>query len=132
MAKTGRPKIEIDKVQFEKLCAIQCTLPELAGFFDCSEDTIERWCKREYKMTFAEVFKRKSVDGKISLRRTQFRMAEKSTVMAIWLGKQYLGQSDKIISESRADGMLADLIEGLKYDNDLHTETTGTDASLAD
>ena len=32
----------------------------------------------------------------MSLRRLQFRMAEKSPAMAIWLGKQYLGQTDKI------------------------------------
>lgn len=35
-----------------------------------------------------------SVGGKISLRRWQFKMAEHSVPMAIWLGKQYLGQRD--------------------------------------
>ena len=28
----------------------------------------------------------------ISLRRSQFKLAEKNATMAIWLGKQYLGQ----------------------------------------
>ena len=28
----GRPKIEIDKDQFEKLCNIQCTKEEIAGW----------------------------------------------------------------------------------------------------
>lgn len=36
-----------------------------------------------------------SADGKISLRRTQFRMAETNVSMAIWLGKQILGQKDQ-------------------------------------
>lgn len=90
----GRPKKEIDKAQFEKLCAMMCTSEEIAGFFDCSVDTIERWCKREYKMPFAEVFKKYSAHGKISLRRNQFRLSEKYPAMAIWLGKQYLGQRD--------------------------------------
>ena len=45
---TGRPKKEIDKKIFENLCGLQCTLEEIAGVFDCSADTIERWCKREY------------------------------------------------------------------------------------
>ena len=90
----GRPRIEIDKEQFEKLCALQCTLTEIAGFFGCSEDTIERWCKREYKNTFAEVFKSKREAGKISLRRTQWKLAEKSAAMAIFLGKNFLGQTD--------------------------------------
>ena len=37
--KIGRPLKEIDKVQFEKLCNLQCTLLEIAGFFNCSDDT---------------------------------------------------------------------------------------------
>ena len=94
MAKTGRPRIEIVREHFESLCGIQCTLAEIASFFKCSEDTIERWCKRELKMTFAEAFKTYSAGGKISLRRFQFRMAEHNCSMAIWLGKQYLGQRD--------------------------------------
>lgn len=94
---TGRPKKEIDKKIFENLCGLQCTLEEIAGVFDCSPDTIERWCKREYKETFAETYKKHSAKGKMSLRRTQFKLAEKSAAMAIFLGKNYLGQKDNII-----------------------------------
>lgn len=90
----GRPRIEIDREQFEKLCTIQCTLAEIASWFKCSEDTIERWCRREYKMSFADTYKNYSGYGKISLRRAQFKMAEHNCSMAIWLGKQYLGQKD--------------------------------------
>lgn len=91
----ARPRIEIDQTQFEKLCSIQCTLNEIAGFFGCSSDTIERWCKREYKEGFADVYEKKRGIGKISLRRAQFRMAETNPTMAIWLGKQYLGQAER-------------------------------------
>ena len=94
---TGRPQKEIDKKIFENLCGLQCTLEEIAGVFDCSVDTIERWCKREYKETFAETYKKHSAKGKMSLRRTQFKLAEKSAAMAIFLGKNYLGQKDNII-----------------------------------
>lgn len=91
----GRPRIEIDEKQFKGLCSIQCTLEEISNWFKCSEDTIERWCKRELKMSFADAYKKYSVGGKISLRRYQMKMAEHNVTMAIWLGKQYLGQSDK-------------------------------------
>lgn len=91
----SRPRIEIDKEQFEKLCSLQCTLGEIAGFFNCSIDTVERWCQREYEEDFAEVFAKKRTVGKISLRRAQFRMAETNSSMAIWLGKQYLDQTEK-------------------------------------
>ena len=94
--KMGRPLKPIDKEQFEKLCAIQCTLEEIAGFFNCCEDTIEAWCKREYGVTFSEAYKKYSAKGKQSLRRIQFALAQKSAAMAIWLGKQYLGQTDRM------------------------------------
>lgn len=90
----ARPRKEIDKSNFEKLCGIQCTKEEIASFFDVSEDTIDRWCKREYKESFAVVLKKKGVSGKISLRRTQFKLAEHNPTMAIWLGKQYLDQRE--------------------------------------
>lgn len=77
------------------MCALHCTLAEIAGFFKCSEDTIERWCLRENKITFAEFYKKHSANGNISLRRMQFKAAEKGNVaMLIFLGKQYLGQKD--------------------------------------
>lgn len=91
----ARPRIEINREHFENLCGIQCTLEEISNWFHCSEDTIERWCKRELKMSFADAFKKYSVGGKISLRRWQFKMAEHNVTMAIWLGKQYLGQKDQ-------------------------------------
>jgi len=102
--KMGRPRKEIDAELFKKLCALQCTLDEIAGVFDCSPDTIERWCKRTYKQTFAETYKIHSAKGKMSLRRYQFDLAKKSAVMAIWLGKQYLGQTEKQeVQVTRAD-----------------------------
>ena len=91
----ARPQKEIDKKAFESLCGLQCTKEEIAGFFDCSEDTIERWCGRTYGKSFAAVFAIKRGAGRISLRRSQFRLAEKNAAMAIWLGKQYLGQRDE-------------------------------------
>ena len=90
----SRPRKEISAEQFEKLCGLQCTLSEIAGFFDCSEDTIERWCRREYEISFADAFKKYSASGKMSLRRYQFDLAKKNASMAIFLGKQYLGQRD--------------------------------------
>lgn len=96
MAKMGRPKIDIKKDVFERLCSIMCTEEEIAGVFQCSIDTICNWCKENYNgQTFSEVYKMLSASGKVSLRRYQFKMAEHNPSMAIWLGKQYLGQTDK-------------------------------------
>lgn len=100
MARTGRPAIEINQEDFEKLCGLQCPLEEIASWFHCSADTIERWCKRIYAVNFAEVYKKYSANGKISLRRYQFNLAKTNASMAIWLGKQMLGQHEPKENES--------------------------------
>ena len=94
--KGGRPRIEIDKTQFEKLCGLQCTRDEISAFLNVSHDTLERWCNREYGESFASVFAKKKEFGKVSLRRMQFKLAEKNAAMAIFLGKNMLGQTDHV------------------------------------
>ena len=97
MAKMGRPRKEINKTEFEKLCFLQCTRSEFCTWFDVNEDTLNKWCKENYDgKTFSAVFKEKRENGLISLRRTQFQLAEKSPAMAIFLGKNLLGQTDKM------------------------------------
>lgn len=75
---------------------MQCTLLEICSYFDVSTKTLEGWCKRTYGDNFSQVFAVKRGAGQISLRRMQWRLAEKSPAMAIWLGKQYLGQADSV------------------------------------
>lgn len=95
--KMGRPKKAIDWEQFEKLCGIHCTLLEIADYFDCSEDTIERAVEEHYGDTFAEVHKRKQGSGKRSLRRNMWQQAQNGNVtMQIWLSKNVLGYTDKV------------------------------------
>lgn len=91
----ARPRKEIDQEEFEKLCGLQCTQEEICGWFGVTDKTLNSWCKRTYDQSFSEIFKEKRGIGKISLRRAQFRLAEKNANIAIWLGKQYLGQSDR-------------------------------------
>jgi len=102
MAKMGRPLKEIDQQQFENLCGLQCTQEEICAWFDVTVDTIWSWCKRTYGKTFSEVFRQKRGKGKISLRRKQFKLADTSAAMAIFLGKNMLGQSDKLPEEENA------------------------------
>lgn len=104
MSKMGRPKKQFDWESFQKLCDIQCTIEEIARFFNLSVDTIERRVKEKYKITFAEHYKIASAQGKMSLRRKQFEIALNGNVgMLIWLGKQYLGQTDKQLIGNNKD-----------------------------
>jgi hypothetical protein len=105
MAKMGRPRIDIDWDQFEKLCAMQCTEEEIAGFFGCTIDTINNRCKDHYGETFSDIFAQKRQLGKASLRRAQWTTAlgrkgkAGNPTMQIWLGKNHLGQTDKTKTE---------------------------------
>lgn len=117
MVKGDTPaKNKIVKETFEKLCGMWCTLVEIADFFGISEDTVESWCKDIYGMTFSEVYKRRSSQGNISLRRWQLKSAEKGNVtMQIWLGKQHLGQKEKVeVDTEKSNGVLTELAEALK------------------
>lgn len=107
-------QIKIDKNQFENLCKMQCTETEIMSWFGVSKDTLIRWCKENYCCDFATIYEQKKQGGKIALRRYQLQQAEKNPTMAIWLGKQYLGQKDNIEVEHDAkNGILNDLIGAL-------------------
>lgn len=105
-SKKGITGIKIDKEQFERLCSILCSADEISGFFGVSYATLLRWCKHEYGgLAFEEVWKSKASVGKISLRRIQFKQAERYPAMSIFLGKQYLGQSDNAHADNLIDGL---------------------------
>ena len=112
--KTKSKQDKINQKQFEMLCEMQCTYEEICAFFNCCYETMEKWVKSHYNgRTFSEVFKEKRQAGHVSLRRAQWRMAENNVTMSIWLGKQYLGQVDKIESEN---------VEKIQIINDVKVE----------
>lgn len=101
--KMGRPVKEIDIVKFKQLCACFSTEVEICSYFGCCEDTLNAWCKRNYKndkgegLTFSEVYKKESDFGRTSLRSKMFQNAisGNNTAMQIFLAKNQLGMSDK-------------------------------------
>ena len=92
-----------------------CTQEEIATMFDCDVRTLQR------DEEFCRVFKKGKENGKMSLRRTQFKLAEKNPTMAIFLGKQYLGQRDNIEVEhkdlSKVEELLSKIDKEAKNDN---------------
>jgi hypothetical protein len=109
--KLGRPRFEFTpKVleQIEKLASVMCTLSEIGDIIGCSHDTIQR--NQEAK----EAIKRGVANAKNTIRKTQFDIATKlnSSIMAMWLGKVYLGQTDKIQNnDDNAPLPIYDIIE---------------------
>ncbi len=93
---TGRPRLEVDLDLASRLASIMCTGQEIADVLQVSYDTVERRVRETFEMSFADWLKRHQAVGKSSLRRMQWKTAENGNVtMQIWIGKQYLGQSDK-------------------------------------
>lgn len=98
----GRPKTEINPEQLRKLMALNCTMAEVAAFFGCNKKTIERRMSQDED--FAEIIENGRADGMLSVRRKQFQIMESgNATMAIWLGKQLLGQKDhsEIVQDHR-------------------------------
>lgn len=92
----ARPRKKINPEQVEKLAAIHCTNEEIAAVLDCSADTLER--------RFAGAIKKGKAKGRASLRRVQWEAAQKgNATMMVWLGKQTLGQTDKIEQDKGKD-----------------------------
>lgn len=94
--KGGRPKIlhadETTLKQLKGLGNIQATVREGAAFFNVSLVTFEKFLNEP---GVREAFEEGKGHGRISLRRTQLKLAEKNASMAIFLGKNLLGQSDR-------------------------------------
>lgn len=88
----GRPRKPIDLELVEKLAALQCTGEEIAAIVKCTPRSLQR-----HPETMAAIARGRE-HGKVSLRRLQWKVAQEkeSVAMLIWLGKQWLGQSERV------------------------------------
>lgn len=108
--------IKISEVK--RLSALQCTAEEVAQYFGI---TISRWRQvLKDDQVVRDAFEHGQADGKISLRRKQFRLAGDNAAMAIHLGKQYLGQVDK--SKLEVSGPNGGPVETFDYSKLSHEE----------
>jgi hypothetical protein len=92
--KGGPAPRPIDWELFEELCSLQCTQSEIASCLKIHVDTLRDRAVEHYEEDYATINKMYSEGGKCSLRRHQFIMSKTNVAMAIWLGKQWLGQKD--------------------------------------
>lgn len=80
----------IDPEQVRALAAINCTYPEMCAVLGVSDETL--------RARFSPIIEAGRAIGRQSLRRAQWKAAvEKGNIqMLIWLGRQLLGQTDKL------------------------------------
>jgi hypothetical protein len=115
----GRKAAQIDLRELEKLSSLQCSDEEIAAWFGVSVRTIQT---RRKQSLFAEAMRRGQARGRISVRRAQWRLLEAGNgPIAVWLGKNLLGQKDTmqitganggpVQTESKADFSLLSVEE---------------------
>ena len=97
----GRPPIEWSeaKVQlFDELMGIPFVTEEaVADIMKVSISSLVRWLKKTRGVTFDDLKKQKHEGLRLKLAGKQYELAMKGNPsMLIWLGKQWLGQSDKM------------------------------------
>ena len=84
--------IDLDPELIEKMASWGAKIVEIADYFGCSTDTINRRCAAELTKGRANL--------QMNLRQWQLKSASQGNVaMLIWLGKQMLGQQDRSIIE---------------------------------
>lgn len=84
----AKPRLAIDPKQVELLASIGCTQEEIAVVVGCTA--------RNLRKRFSTEMDAGKERLRVSLRRMQYEKAKDGNVaMLIWLGKQYLGQSER-------------------------------------
>jgi hypothetical protein len=105
--KNGRPLYDLTDERFATIVGmmkIQCTQDEICAIFEVDEKTLNVALKRRGEGSFSALYKKNQNHGKASLRRNQWKAADKGVPsILIWLGKQHLGQKDQVESVGTVD-----------------------------
>lgn len=96
-----KEKVKVSEIR--RLSGLMCTPREAAGFLGIREKTFLEMIRVDEAAKKA--WEEGCQIGKVGLRRKQFRLADTSAPMAIFLGRNYLGQSDvTIVQHSGPEG----------------------------
>lgn len=95
--KVGPPRLDIDEEKLFLMARMLCTWEEMAAEIGCDSDTLRN--------NYSDKIEKERNRGRASLRRKQFATAmEGNVTMMIWLGKNQLGQKDKVEHTGSDDG----------------------------
>lgn len=96
--------------QFKSMCGMMCTEDEICAVMGVTKPTMNKLINRhlfeeitgrereegDEDLKFSDAFDVYAAQGKASLRRMQYKAAQAGDrTMLVWLGKQWLGQSDR-------------------------------------
>ena len=102
--RVGRPEKEMDWKLLDSVLQYGASLIDCAELLEMSEDSIQRKIKEKSGVTFSEYREAKKSKIRMKLRQKQFEMAMNGNVaLLIWLGKNELGQKDKLEHDAPED-----------------------------
>jgi len=108
----GRPRSKIDWKKVDNLLKAQCDGTVIAGMLGIHYNTFYLAVEHKFKIGFSEYSAAKKTEGKEILRAKQYQVAmEGDKTMLVWLGKQYLGQKDKQVSEIEFNDPFSELMK---------------------
>ena len=125
---TGRKPTKVDWKRVDEYLQAQCKGTAIARMLGIHPETLYDACKRDHLTDFSVYSTQKKELGQELLRRTQYDKALAGNVtMLIWLGKQYLGQADKV--ETREIPAAID-VEAVSRDFQAKAKLKGYDISI--
>ena len=122
----GQPRKEIDLKLVYRLALIQCTDEEIAAVLGVSGDVLTD--RKKNDPAFMEALRGGKANGRRALRRKQWQRAMNgSDTMLIWLGKNLMGQTDKVESTILTPEEVRRVAEAARFE----ASRRGHDADLA-
>lgn len=94
---TGRPRLVFDLDQVREVAGLDGTYAEIAAVLGCSPDTVAR--RMDDDPAFAEAYREGREQGKTSIRRKLYKLADHNAAAAIFLAKNRLGMRDQVSIE---------------------------------
>ena len=77
---------ELTREMFERLCALQCRVPEILGYAGITQKELASWAKQQYGRPLPKVMEMLRQDGLIEIRQAGFDLLKKSAPL---IGQQY-------------------------------------------
>ena len=136
------PEKIIDFNQVEQLCFIQATVVEIRAKLECSEQTLENQCQKQFGKTFLDYHTEKKALGRLLIRQTQFEMmrgqpqvykqdGKKQYGKGLWqavefLAINYLGHSKLPVKtdEKNESKLLADAVDDILLEVNKKTDAS--------
>ena len=98
----GRKAVKIDKDQVQALARLGCTWDEIADVLGVARSTLGKNMKNDKSVR--DAYEKGIAEGDVSIRRAQYDSAmQGKTAMLIWLGKNRLGQTDRIETKNETE-----------------------------